>query len=209
MKELNKMKITFSVIGIAASMMMACAGKEEYNGLGHDGLDYDGETVAMKVFYNVKLSDPNVHEVANVLVQYIDSLGNTQQDTLNGDTWAKAVVYKRMSTMNYGLAAHYFSKKNATLTKESYHFGADLTSKVFQISSMGDSLQVGKFTSLKNEKDNECTSILRYYKDSSMDKAEASTQAGRDAIDTTMVYFRLTSLKSDSAIVRSKFVWKE
>lgn len=188
----------------ALTLLAACAGKEEYNGLDHGGIKYEGETVAYKVNYTVKLNDPNVHEVADVLVQYIDAEGSVRQDSVTGIQWQKPVTYKKTATMEYGLAAHFFAKRNPSSTAVAYDFGADLSSALLQLSSAGDSLQIAVLRSQKDD----CTGLLRYG-DGKMSREEALSQDGAGRMDTTSVYFRYTSLNNDSAMVRKKFEWKE
>lgn len=197
------MKNVLMAAAVAASLV-ACAGKEEYNGLDHDEVKYDGETVAYKVYYTVKLNDPAVREVADVLVRYVDADGTVKQDTMDGATWQKPVVFTKSATMNYGLIARYFAKANPALTNDTYNFGVDLSSKMYQMSSMGDSMQIAVLRSQTGE----CTGILKY-DGGTMDRETVLTEYGADRIDSTTVYYRLTSVKNDSAMVRSKFVWSE
>lgn len=187
---------------VALSLLSSCSNTEDYNGLDHDN-QYSGDDVAYRVNYTVKLDDANVHEVADVKVQYIDADGNIQTANIDGTQWQQPVTYRIAATMNYGLAVRYFSKDNATLTHDTYGFGANLSSPMYKISSEGDSLYYGTLRSNSGEADG----VVKYY-NGTMDKAEAQTPDGREMIDTTMVYFRLTSVKSDSAVVRKKFEWQ-
>lgn len=204
MKRLNNKKLTFALMACAAGLTMACAGKEDYDGLDHK-LPEGDVAPELKVVYNVKLNDPNVYEAATVKVQYIDSLGNTIEDDMTGNSWTKTVTYKKTVTMNFGLAAHYFALQNPQLTKAEYGFGADLTSMVYQMYTSGDSLQIARFKS----EDKESTGVARWFPNGIIPKSEAATPEGNAFIDSTMVYFRLTSVKNDSAMVRSKFTWKK
>lgn len=191
-----------AVLAVAAAIMAACAGKEDYDGIDHDS-KYEGETVAKRLFYKVKLADPYVTETADVLVQYIDADGTVRQDTLKGSQWEKAVTFPLASTTTYGLAARYFAKSSPTLSKPSYSFDADLASTMFQLSSKGDSMQLAV---LRSDKDGR-TGILKH--GDSLTREEILSQGTSEDIDSTMVYYHFTSVNNDSALVRSKFEWKE
>lgn len=171
------------------------------------GLDFGEKYVSgYKTDYSITLSDPNVHEVADVLATYIDADGSEKNDTVEGQKWTKTVVMAPGTSQTYGLALHFASKPTPVLTQDEYDFGADITSHVTVLYSNGTSM------ALMWPKGNVFKGILRPDNDGNFRTVRASsylvTPQAREDIDTTMVYFNFTNKRLESGkdtLIYNKF----
>lgn len=204
MQPINKndvfMKIINGYMPFAAALaavalgVAACGNDDSPSG---PGIDYgDKYVTGYRMEYSVKLADPNVHEVADVLVTYIDADGSELEDTLYGQEWAKTVVMPKGNSQTYGLAARFASKEAPVLTHDTYDFAVDLTSRIFTLYSTGSQMLLASPTNhvskgiLLPDNDGETRSVRS--------ASYLVTPQAREDMDTTTTYFNFTSMKLES-----------
>ena len=203
----KRIALIAAAVGFAAFSVVSCGGNDEPSGSGND---YVWENLSgYRIEYNVKLKDPNVTEVADVLVEYLGSDGGTYKDTLKGSEWTKTVSIPLGKTIKYGLEARYFAKDDAVLTHDRYDFGIDLTSPFYNVYLDGPAVQMAKVTGhgyagILNVEGAIEPNITR-------SKAYLMTSDGKEDVDSTNTYFcisvRTDGVKPDS-LSKHVFVWK-
>ena len=161
-----------------------------------DGIDYTEKVVTgYRMQYNMKLADPNVREVADVLVTYIDAEGKEVEDTMDGQEWQKTVVMPSGKEQTYGLAARFASKQSPVMSQDEYDFAVDLTSGIYTLYSNGSAMMLAWAT-------NRATRSASYL----------VTPQAREDMDTTFTYFNFTNRRLESGrdtIIFNKFDFKK
>lgn len=155
------------------------------------GLDYTEQRITgYRMQYSMKLADPNVRDIADVLVTYIDADGKQVEDTMDGRTWNKTVVMPNGSAQNCGLAARFSAKDNPVFAHDEYDFSVDLESVFSRMYANGKVLTLAWPT---NEK---WKGILRPDNDGNFRTLRSAdylqTSYGREDIDSTLTYFNFT-----------------
>ena len=177
-----------ALCGAIALGMTACGDDDAPGG---PGLDYGEKVVTgYRMDYNVSLADPDVHEVADVIVEFVGADGSISRDTMDGQMWHKTVSFPLATKVTYGLAARFAAKDAPTLTKEQYDFAADLTSHVYTTYNNASPMP------LLSPKNHTGKGILLPLQDGSSNTVRSagylSSQAGREDIDTTSVSYYQT-----------------
>ena len=125
-----------AVLGLTAFSAVSCG--DDDNNSGGGGTTPPTDIVSYKIKYTVKLTDPNIMEAADVLVEYLDTDGRTQKDTVKEAQWTKEVSLMKGKKVNYGLEARLFAKQNPELTKDTYNFDIDISSPMFNVYNNGE-----------------------------------------------------------------------
>ena len=188
MKKNFCMPAAAALCGAIALGMTACGGDDAPGG---PGLDYGEKVVTgYRMDYNVSLADPDVHEVADVIVEFVGADGSISRDTMDGQMWHKTVSFPLATKVTYGLAARFAAKDAPTLTKEQYDFATDLTSHVYTTYNNASPMP------LRSPKNHTGKGILLPLQDGSSNTVRSagylSSQAGREDIDTTSVSYYQT-----------------
>ena len=132
-----------------ASGVASCGNDDPPTG---DGIDYTEKVVTgYRMQYNMKLADPNVREVADVLVTYIDAEGKEVEDTMDGQEWQKTVVMPSGKEQTYGLAARFASKQSPVMSQDEYDFAVDLTSGIYTLYSNGSAMMLAWATNRESQ----------------------------------------------------------
>lgn len=203
MRKHRLLSATAPVWAMAAFAMAACGDSDAPSG---PGLDYGDKVVSgYRMEYSVELADPNVREVADVLVEYVGADGTTMRDTMEGATWQKTVAFGPSGDHTYGLAAR-FASTGGPAAQASYDFGADITSRLYVTYTNASPMF---YMSTVNDSS---YGILKPLLDGSFNTvrsaAYVTSPLGRADIDTTAVAycFAIKRLESGKdSLVKSRF----
>lgn len=190
----------FAAAFLAALSPFLIAGCSESDDSGSNRNAYTGPTVAERLSYTVKLNDPNVLEVADLLVQYLKADGSIAQDTVRTGRWSNTVTFTPGKDVYFTLAAKYFAKNVASPSKSSYDFGLSLSSPLYYMNAKGDSLFIGYV----KPREGDCSSIFKLTQ-TTLTAAEILSEQGRADIDSSMIYFNM----NDTATQHKPYVWHE
>ncbi len=200
-KHRNDMKTShFAAAFFAVLSPFLSVGCSENDDSGSNRKAYTGPTVAEKLYYTVQLNDPNVLEVADLLVQYLKADGSIVQDTVRSSRWSKSVVFTPGKDVFFSLAAKYFAKDITSPSKSSYDFGLSLSSPLYYMNAKGDSLFAGSV----KPRESDCSGIFKFPQ-TTLAAAEIQSGLWRKDIDSTMIYFNM----NDTATQYKPYVWHE
>ena len=177
-----------------ASGVASCGNDDPPTG---DGIDYTEKVVTgYRMQYNMNLADPNVREVADVLVTYFDAEGKEVEDTMDGQEWQKTVVMPSGKEQTYGLAARFASKQSPVMSQDEYDFAVDLTSGIYTLYSNGSAMMLAWATNRESQ------GILKADADGEYRTTRSAsylvTPQAREDMDTTLTYFNFTNRRLES-----------
>lgn len=185
----------FALAAVVAATLASC-GDDELTGSGND-YSYKS-TSHYRLDYSVDLADEDVLDVADLIVEYLDSLGNKCRDTVTSSSWTRTVNFARAAQINCALTAQYSAKDNATMNKSEYDFDVDLASPTYRVYSDGSVLFYGQihangYSGALGHDDEKSSSTT-------LTAAYLATQYGRNRVDSTSAHFDVTLHLSGSTL---------
>lgn len=194
----KKIAILVASLGFIAFAATSC-GDDDPSGPGTTNPPSTLSSYQMK--YAVVVTDPNIFEVADVVVEYIDTPDTVVRDTVKSGEWSKLVKLNKSKTVRYGLEARLFAKDNATLTQSQYDFHVNIASQFFNVFSNGEAYYQATFNSDKAAGIFNRTSTK-------VAKAELQGEEGKQLINSSSTYFCRSETQDVDTLTMSVFPWK-